>query len=85
MLFKWFTDNEMKANINIVVVNKKDDMIIRIGDTESKNSQYEKLLGTVVDTKLNFNTPCLCALVESTSEIFPSKTLPVKPLCVEKV
>ena len=38
MLFKWFTDNEMKANINIVVVNKKDDMIIRIGDPESKNS-----------------------------------------------
>ena len=27
----------------------------RIGDTEIKNSEYEKLLGIKVDSKLNFN------------------------------
>ena len=41
----------MKANIRKVhlLMNK------RIGDTEIKNSEYEKLLGIKVDSKLNFN------------------------------
>ena len=30
-------------------------MIKRIGDTEIKNSEYEKLLKIKVDSKLNFN------------------------------
>ena len=36
-------------------MNKKDEVNIRIGDTEIKHSAYEKLLGTKVDAKLNFN------------------------------
>ena len=36
-------------------MNKKDDVTVRIGDTEIKNSEFEKLLGIKVDTKLNFN------------------------------
>ena len=57
MLFQWFSDNQMKANISKchLLVNKKDEVTIRIGDTEIKNSEYEKLLGIKVDTKLNFN------------------------------
>ena len=31
------------------------EVTIRIGDTEIKNSEYEKLLGIKVNTKLNFN------------------------------
>ena len=57
MLFKWFSDNQMEANINQchLLVNKKDEVIIKLGKTEIKNSEYEKLLGIKVDTKLNFN------------------------------
>ena len=57
MLFQWFSDNQMKANISKchLLVNKKDDATVRIGDTEIKNSEYEKLLGIKVDTKLNSN------------------------------
>ena len=36
-------------------MNKKDDLTVRIGDTEIKNSEFEKLLGIKVDSKLNFN------------------------------
>ena len=57
MLFKWFSDNQMKANISKchLLVNKKDGVVINLEETEIKNSEYEKLLGIKVDTKLNFN------------------------------
>ena len=47
----------MKANLSKchLLVNKNDEVTIRIGDTEIKNSEYEKLLGIKVDTKQNFN------------------------------
>ena len=49
----------MKANISKyqLLVNKKDEVTTRIRDTEIKSSEYEKLLGIKVDTKLNFNEP----------------------------
>ena len=55
-LFQWFSDNQMKANISKchLLVNKKDEVTIRIGETEIKSSEYEKLLGIKTDTKLNF-------------------------------
>ena len=57
MLFQFFSDNQMKTNISKchLLVNKKDEVTIMIGDTEIKNSEYEKLLGIKVDTKRNFN------------------------------
>ena len=57
MLFRWFSDNQMKANLNKchLVVNKKYEVVINLGETEIKNSEYEKLLGMKVDIKLNFN------------------------------
>ena len=57
MLFKWFSDNQMKANISKchLLVNKNDEVVINLGETEIKNSEYEKLLGMKVDIKLNFN------------------------------
>ena len=36
-------------------MNKNDELTIKIGDTDIKNNEYEKLLGVKVDTKLNFN------------------------------
>ena len=38
-------------------MNKKDEVTVRIRDTEIKNSDYEKWLAVKVDTKLNFNEP----------------------------
>ena len=57
MLFQWFSDNHMKANVSKchLLVNKKDQETIRLGDTEIKNSEHEKLLGIKVDTKLKFD------------------------------
>ena len=57
MLLKWFSDNHMKANISKchILVKEKDEVVINLGDMEIKNSEYEKLLGSKVDTKLNFN------------------------------
>ena len=57
MLFKWFSDSQMKANISKchLLVNKKDEVVISSGETKIENSDYEKLLGIKVDTKLNFN------------------------------
>ena len=57
MLFKWFSDNPMKANISKchLPVNKKDEVTIRIENTEINNGGNEKLLGIKVDTELNFN------------------------------
>ena len=47
----------MKGNISKchLLMNKKDDVTIRIGDTEIKNCEYQKLLGVKVDIKINFN------------------------------
>ena len=53
----WFSDNLMKANIRKchLLVNKKDEVVLNLGETEIKNSDSEKLLGIKVDAKLNFN------------------------------
>ena len=57
MLFKWFSDDQMKANISkwYLLIKKKDEVVIKLGETKIKNREYEKLLGIKVDTKLNFN------------------------------
>ena len=57
MLFKWFPDNQMKANISKchLLVTKKDEVVINLGETGIKNSEYEKLLWIKVDTTWNFN------------------------------
>ena len=46
MWFKWFSHNQLKANVNKchLLVNKKVEVFLRIGDTKIKNSEHEKLL-----------------------------------------
>ena len=57
MLFQWFSDNQMKANISKChpLVNKKDEVTIRIRDTEIKNSEYDKLKKKTKKKLLNFH------------------------------
>ena len=47
----------MQANVSKchLLVNKKDEVNIRIGYTEIGNSEFEKLLGIENDAKLNVN------------------------------
>ena len=48
MLFKRFYDNQMKKKIKKIskchlLVNQKNEVVINLGETEIKNSEYEKL------------------------------------------
>ena len=88
MLFKWFCGNQMKASISKfhLLVNKKDEVIINLEETEIKDSEYEKLLGIKVDTKLNFNehlndiiSKARCK-VNALSRVLPYMSLPKKKI-----
>ena len=50
-LFKWFLDNQMKANCNKcpLITSKQNCMNLKIENISIKNSTYEKLLGVNVD------------------------------------
>ena len=56
-LFKWFSDNQMEAKVSKChpLVNKMDEVNLRIGDAKIKISEYEKLLGIKADTKLKLS------------------------------
>ena len=56
-LFKWFGDNQMKANQDKydLIVSKSENISMHIGPFEIKNTICEKLLGIKVDSRLNFN------------------------------
>ena len=46
MLFKWFSDNHRKANISKchLLLNKKDEVTIKIGDMEIKNEHLNGII-----------------------------------------
>ena len=56
-LFKWFSDNQMKANPDKchLLINRDCKQEIEISNISIKNSKYEKLLGITIDQKMNFN------------------------------
>ena len=56
-LFKWLTDNQMKANQDKghLIVSKNENISMHTGPFEIKNTSCEKLLGIKVDSRLNFN------------------------------
>ena len=47
MLFKWFSDNQVKANISKchLLVNKRFEVVINLGETEIKNSESKVIKG----------------------------------------
>ena len=55
-LFKWFDDNLMKTNPDKchLLVGTNDNVAIRIGNFQIKNTKREKLLGIQFD-KLSFD------------------------------
>ena len=46
ILFRWFLDNQIKVNISKchLLVNKKDEVVINLRQTDIKNSEYESKL-----------------------------------------
>ena len=56
-LFKWFADNQMKANQDKyhLIVSKNENISMHSGPFEIKNTNCEKLLGIKFDSRLNFN------------------------------
>ena len=56
-LFKWFVDNQMKANRDKchLIVSKNENISMHIGPFEIKNTNCEKLLKIKVDSRLSFN------------------------------
>ena len=88
MLFKWFSDNQMKANISKchLLVNKKDEVVISSGETKIENSDYEKLLGIKVDTKLNFNEHLNDIINKASFKVNAlSRIVPYRSLCKKKI
>ena len=78
----------MKANINEchLLVNRKDEVVINLGETEIKNSEYEKLLGIKVDTKLNFNEHLNDIISEASDKVNAlSRVVPYMGLSKKKI
>ena len=52
-LFKWFSNNKMKANKDKYhLLSNKERVTMKIGETEIKSSNCEKLLGIKIDSIL---------------------------------
>ena len=56
-LFKWFSNNQMKANKDKChpLLSNKERVTMKIGETEIKSSICEKLLRIKIDNNLTFN------------------------------
>ena len=55
-LFKWFSDNQMKTNKDKchLVISNNENVSMKIDNIELENTSSEKLLGIIIDSKLNF-------------------------------
>ena len=54
-LFQWFSDNQIKANKNdcLLAINNNEKVSMNIDDIKIENTSSEKLLGIIIDSKLN--------------------------------
>ena len=55
-LFKWFSDNQMKANKDKchLVISNNEKVSMKIDNIEIENTSSEKLLSIITDSKVNF-------------------------------
>ena len=58
MLFQWFSDNQMKANLDKYhfLCRTNSEASLSIENQKIKNRKFEKLLGIKLDSNLNFNS-----------------------------
>ena len=54
--FKWFSNNQMKANKDKchLVISNNEEASVKIDNIELEITSSEKLLGIIIDSKLNF-------------------------------
>ena len=89
-LFKWFLDNQLKANSDKChfITSKQTCMNLKIGNINIENNTCEKLVGVKVDNKLNFNENLdgiikkASRKVNTLSRIFPFIDLTKKSLLI---
>ena len=58
ILLKWFHDNYFKVNddkCHLLVTDHDEDIYLMIGKELIKGTKSVKLLGIIIDNKLNFN------------------------------
>ena len=66
-LFKWFSNNHIKVNKDKCdLLSNKERVTTKMGETEIKSSNCEKVLGIKVDEKLTFNEH-LCYIIDKAS------------------
>ena len=65
-----------------LVTNNKKEALIKIGDTEIKNSDYEKLLRITLHTKLNFNEHLNSIIINVLSRVIIYMSLSKKKILV---
>ena len=55
-LLKWFSDNQMKASKDKchLFITSDEEVSMKIDNIEIENTSSEKLLGIIIDSKLNF-------------------------------
>ena len=74
-LFKWFTDNLLKANPekSHLLTNSTQEIQITIGGMAISHSECEKLLGIHIDNKLTFepHVRSLCKKASQKLNVFP--------------
>ena len=78
----------MKTNISkrYPLVKKEDEVIMVVVDIEIKNSEYEKLIGIKVDTKLNVNEHLNDIISKACHKInAPSRVMPYMNLSKKKI
>ena len=58
MLFQWFSDNQMKANLDKChfLFRTNSEAGLSVENQKIKNRKFEKLLGIKLDSNLNFNS-----------------------------
>ena len=57
VIFQWFGDNQFQGNANKchVFLSTDKQMQVNIGTAQIENTQNEKLLGIIIDSKLSFD------------------------------
>ena len=57
VIFQWFRDNQFQGNANKchVLLSTDKQVQVSIGTAQIENTQNEKLLGIIIDSKLNFD------------------------------
>ena len=85
-IFKWFKDNQMKANADKchMLLSTSNELTVKINEIQIKNSQLEKLLEITIDNNLKFedhiNNICRKASgkISALSRIAPYMDFPKK-------